>query len=106
MDTSAPIDIELTLTHHGKPITLTFAQDATVVDLSERVASELSIPPSNQKYLVSPKIGLLKPPFKDPTLPLSSLQGKKINLMGSTTSEITSSTPPSPKPPPRAAPAP
>lgn len=91
--TSAPApvnDIELTLTHHGKPITLTFAHDANVTDLSDRVASGLSIPPSNQKFLVSPKIGLLKPPFKDATLPLSSLQGKKINLMGSTTAEVTS----------------
>ncbi|KAF2443405.1 zinc metallo protein-like proteinase [Karstenula rhodostoma CBS 690.94] len=91
METSAPADaIVLTLTHHGNPITLTFAQDATVTDLSDRVASELSIPPSNQKFLVSPKTGLLKPPFKDATLPLSSLQGKKINLMGSTTAEVTS----------------
>ncbi|KAK7185468.1 hypothetical protein DPSP01_001917 [Paraphaeosphaeria sporulosa] len=91
MDTSTPADdITLTLTHHGSPITFTFAQDATVADLSERVASELSIPALNQKFLVSPKTGLLKPPFKDATLPLSSLQGKKINLMGSTIAEVTS----------------
>ncbi|KAL1602437.1 hypothetical protein SLS60_005853 [Paraconiothyrium brasiliense] len=90
MATSSTGDVDLTLTHHGEPITLTFAQDATIVDLSERVTSELSIPPSNQKFLISPKFGLLKPPFKDPTLPLSALQGKKINLMGSTTAEITS----------------
>lgn len=91
METSAPADdIALTLTHHGNPITFTFAQDATITDLSDRVASELSIPPSNQKFLVSPKTGLLKPPFKDATLSLASLQGKKINLMGSTTAEVTS----------------
>jgi hypothetical protein len=66
METSVPADaIALTLTHHGKPVTLTFAQDATVTDLAERVASELSIPPSNQKFLVSPRTGLLKPPFKE-----------------------------------------
>ncbi|KAL5430601.1 hypothetical protein PMIN06_012494 [Paraphaeosphaeria minitans] len=92
METTHPDDIALTLTltHHGNLITFTFAQDATVTDLSERVASELSIPVSNQKFLVSPKTGLLKPPFKDATLPLSTLQGKKINLMGSTTAEVTS----------------
>jgi hypothetical protein len=33
--------IEITLTHHGKAIALTFAQDATISDLSERVATEL-----------------------------------------------------------------
>lgn len=83
-------NIELTLTHHGKSISFTFTQDATISDLSERISSELSIPSSNQKFLVNPKVGLLKPPFKDPTLPLSSLAGKKITLMGSTTAEITS----------------
>jgi hypothetical protein len=85
-----PDDIELTLTHHGKPIALSFSQDATISDLSERVANSLSIPPSNQKFLVNPKIGLLKPPFKDPSLALSSLVSKKITLMGSTSDELSS----------------
>ncbi|CAI6333720.1 unnamed protein product [Periconia digitata] len=83
-------ELVLTITHHGQPITLSFPEDATISDLSSRVASDLSIPSSNQKYLVNPKIGLLKPPFKDPTLPLSSLVAKKITLMGSTTAEVSS----------------
>ncbi|KAF1961260.1 WLM-domain-containing protein [Byssothecium circinans] len=83
-------ELEITLTHHGKPHTLSFAQDATISDLSERVASSLSIPPANQKFLVNPKVGLLKPPFKDATLALSSLVGKKITLMGSTSAELSS----------------
>lgn len=91
MDTPAPASsVQLTLTHHGKPIALTFAPDATISDLSERVASDLAIPHLNQKFLIHPKVGLLKPPFKDAALPLSSLAGKKITLMGSTTAELTS----------------
>lgn len=90
-DAYAPVaDMDLVLTHHGKPTTFAFAQDATISDLSERVATELSIPPTNQKFLVSPKVGLLKVPFKDPGLPLSSLTGKKITLMGSTAAEVSS----------------
>ncbi|PVI03924.1 WLM-domain-containing protein [Periconia macrospinosa] len=85
-----PNELELTITHHSKPITLSFAEDATISDLSSRIESDLSIPSSNQKFLVNPKVGLLKPPFKDPTLPLSSFVEKKITLLGSTTAEITS----------------
>ncbi|KAF2688707.1 WLM-domain-containing protein [Lentithecium fluviatile CBS 122367] len=87
--TTAADEIELTLTHHGSQITLAFSQDATITDLSERVASDLSIPPANQKFLL-PKAGLQKPPFKDPTLPLSPLVAKKITLMGSTSAELSS----------------
>lgn len=36
------------------------------------------------------KLGLLKPPFKDPELPLSSIADKKITLMGSTVKEASS----------------
>ncbi|KAF1835218.1 WLM-domain-containing protein [Decorospora gaudefroyi] len=83
-------DIQITLTHHGKPLTYSFAQEATISDLSERVEATLSIPPSNQKFLISGKIGLQKPPFKDATLPLTQLTSKKITLMGSTTAQVTS----------------
>lgn len=82
-------DIQLTLTHHGKPVTLTFAQDATLQDLSEKVATELSIPPAHQKFLVA-KRGLQKPPFKDASLPLTKLADKKITLLGSTAAEVSS----------------
>jgi hypothetical protein len=82
-------NIQITLTHHGKPVTLSFAQDATLQDLSDRVAADLSIPTSNQKFLIA-KLGLQKPPFKDPNLPISALANKKITLMGSTAAEISS----------------
>ncbi|KAF2878380.1 zinc metallo protein-like proteinase [Massariosphaeria phaeospora] len=82
--------LHLTLTHHGRPITLAFSDDATLADLSEKVSTDLSVPPSNQKFLITPKLGLQKPPFKDPTIPLVNLVSKKVNLMGSTTEEVSS----------------
>jgi hypothetical protein len=88
--TTSGTNIEITLTHHGKAIALSFAQDATITDLSERVATDLSIPPSNQKFLVGGKIGLQKPPFKNPSLPLAELVSKKITLMGSTSEAVSS----------------
>ncbi|GAB7345220.1 hypothetical protein MBLNU457_3595t1 [Dothideomycetes sp. NU457] len=82
--------LTLTLQYHGEPITLSFAPDATISDLSDTISSDLSIPPSNQKLLISPKPGLLRPPFKDGSLALSTLQNRKITLLGSTTAEVTS----------------
>lgn len=98
MATDAPQDnatatadqIQVTLTHHGKPVELSLAHDATISDLSERISSDLSIPPSNQKLLIGGKLGLQKPPFKNPTIPLSEFNTKKITLMGSTVAEVSS----------------
>jgi hypothetical protein len=89
MSTNNPDQISVTFTYHGKSHTYSFPPEATILDLSDEIAEILSIPPSNQKLMVS-KIGLLKPPFKDPSLPIASLADKKINLMGSTATEATS----------------
>ncbi|KAL5115805.1 hypothetical protein ACEQ8H_006300 [Pleosporales sp. CAS-2024a] len=83
-------ELPITLLHHGQRHSYSFAQDATISDLSSRVETELSIPRSNQKFLVASKIGLLKPPFKEPPLPLTEVAGKKITLMGSTSAEVAS----------------
>ncbi|EMC96299.1 hypothetical protein BAUCODRAFT_470002 [Baudoinia panamericana UAMH 10762] len=88
---SEPEEPALTLTIHlhNKPIDLPFYHpDATIQDLSDTVAETLHIPPANQKFLITPKTGLLKPPFKDPSLPLQTLLDKKIVLMGATTTEV------------------
>lgn len=75
---------------HGKPIDLPFHDStATLQDLSDTVAEVLQIPPSNQKFHITPKTGLLKPPFADPNLLLSTLTSKKITLLGATTAEVT-----------------
>jgi hypothetical protein len=81
--------VSLNLVHHGTPHTFSFPSEATISDLSEAVTDELSIPSSNQKFMIS-KLGLLKPPFKDPALLLSSIVDKKITLMGITAAEASS----------------
>lgn len=92
--TSEPDDtLTLTIHYHSQPIELTFTTSATITDLSTLVSTDLDIPPSNQKFLVSPKPGLLRPPFKDPLLPLSSIAAAtKVTLYGSTITEVASIT--------------
>jgi len=88
-DAEPEVAFRLTVHLHNKPVELPFYHaDATIQDLSDTVAEELRIPPINQKFLVSPKIGLLKPPFKNPDLALQSLQDKRIVLMGATIAEV------------------
>jgi hypothetical protein len=80
----------ITLHVRGKPITLPiYENDATIQDLSDLVAEDLQIPAANQKFLITPKTGLLKPPFAQPNLLLSTILDKKIVLMGATTAEVT-----------------
>ena len=71
-DESEPeIAFHLTIHLHTKPVELPFYHaSATLQDLSDTVAEDLHIPPANQKFLITPKTGLLKPPFKDATLSL------------------------------------
>lgn len=90
MSSTNPQDlVSITLTHHGKPYTFSLPSTATISDLSDSISTTLSIPPSNQKLIIS-KVGLLKVPFKDPFLPVTSLTDGKITLMGSTTAEASS----------------
>jgi hypothetical protein len=89
MSTDNQDPVSLTLSLHGKPHTFSFPSDATISDLSDGIATTLSIPPSNQKLMIS-KLGLLKPPFKEPNLPIISITDKKITLMGSTAAEASS----------------
>ncbi|KAF2205434.1 zinc metallo protein-like proteinase [Delitschia confertaspora ATCC 74209] len=88
---SAPFgneEIQLGITHRGKQIQLTFPEHAILADLSEKIATDLSIPPQNQKLFISSKLGLQRPPFKDPNVPLTDIATKKITLMGSTAAEV------------------
>jgi hypothetical protein len=79
--------VVLTILHHGNPQEFSFPSDGTITDLSERIATILRIPEQNQKLLVQ-KLGLMKPPFKEPNLPLSALADKKITLLAPTAGEI------------------
>jgi hypothetical protein len=85
--TDSPDTLSLQITHHGTVHNLSLTGSATITDLSEEISISLLVPVSNQKLVIS-KLGLLKPPFKDPSLPLSSLLDKKISLLGSTTTEV------------------
>ncbi|KAH8820555.1 zinc metallo protein-like proteinase [Xylogone sp. PMI_703] len=78
--------VSVTVTHHGAPHTFTLPSSSTISDLSDTINAELSIPHENQKFMVA-KLGLLKPPFKDPNLSIATLSDKKITLMGSTAAE-------------------
>lgn len=80
---------ELTIYHHNKPQKLQFPFDATITDLAEEVSDKLSVPVENQKYMIQ-KLGLLKAPFKDPSLKVDSFKSNKITLMGATSSELQS----------------
>lgn len=88
-DVEPEVAFKLALQLHSEPVELSFYHDdATIQDLSDTVAEELHIPPTNQKFLITPKTGLLKPPFKDPSLALKPLLEKKIVLMGATMAEV------------------
>jgi len=87
--------ISITFTHHGTPHTYTFPPTSTLTDLSTRIHANLSIPPTNQKFVITPKLGVLKPPFPTPSPPLTTLLSKKILLLAPTAAEIATLTPPS-----------
>ncbi|KAL9043329.1 MAG: hypothetical protein Q9214_003479 [Letrouitia sp. 1 TL-2023] len=82
--------ISITFLHHGTSHTYSFPSTSTIADLSSQVQADLSIPPENQKFMITPKIGILKTPFPDPMLPLSSLTTKKIVLLAPLPSELKS----------------
>lgn len=83
-DPSFPIS----LTHHGILHTYNFFSSATLEDLSERILADLSIPLNHQKFMITPKLGVLKAPF--PAMLLTTLQSKKIVLLAPSASEIAS----------------
>lgn len=90
----------VTFTHHGTSHILDLAADATINDLSLRIEEDLQIPTIHQKFMITPKIGLIRPPFPNPSLPIIALQNKKIVLLAPTSSEISSISRPAPRPTP------
>ncbi|KAL8853334.1 MAG: hypothetical protein Q9221_001810 [Calogaya cf. arnoldii] len=83
-------NISLSFSHHGTSHTFDFPQSATISDLAERIYTSLSIPQAHQKFMITPKLGILKYPFPNPILPLSSLLSKKIILLAPLPSELSS----------------
>lgn len=81
--------VSLSIKHGSNNHSFTFPSSATLTDLSGHIESALSIPVTNQKLLISPKPGLLKPPFSAHVL-LSTIATRKITLLGSTAAQIES----------------
>ena len=79
--------VTLTIHHHGKPIPITLAASSTLADLSDFVAAELGVATANQKFMITPRTGTLKPPFEN-DIPIAQLASKKIVLLGSSILEI------------------
>jgi hypothetical protein len=77
----------LIVTYRKEDWSLNFPEGSTVTDLFAEIESLSTIPASNQKILV-PKGPMLKAPFKDPAMPLKSLEGKKLMLMGTPAAEM------------------
>ena len=92
--------ISISFTHHGISHTYDLATDATITDLSSKIETDLHIPILHQKFMISPKLGLVKPPFSDPLRFISTLQNKKIVLLAPTAKEISSISRPTPRTPP------
>ena len=83
----------LTVHHGGTRHSFALPENATVEELSSVIAKSLNIPVENQKFLISPKPGLLKPPF--PSTRLADLvrldsPRLKFTLLGSASKEIES----------------
>ncbi|MCJ1307223.1 hypothetical protein MMC25_000869 [Agyrium rufum] len=96
---AATNELTLTVHHHSSKYDFSFPASATLADLTAVLTKTLSITPLDQKLLISPgKPGLLKPPYPNPSLPLTSLTSKKISLLAPTASDLQRLTRPAPPP--------
>ncbi|PGH10039.1 hypothetical protein GX51_00306 [Blastomyces parvus] len=96
-------ELSIAVHHRGKDHVFSLSPTSTLQDLSASIAERLSIPPVNQKLLISPKPGMQRHPFQPiplTTLPFS-LPRFKVTLLGSTAAEVDSikdAAPSSPRP--------
>ena len=90
-ESDTAMNMGLTIYHSGVSHSFTLPQTATVEDLASSAASSINIPIENQKFLIAPRPGLLKPPFPQTRLD-SLLQPDsprfKITLLGSASKDI------------------
>ena len=87
--------VELAFNHAGQTHTAPLGSTATLQDLANYAADTLQIPIENQKWLISPKPGMVKAPFDDSNKPPVLVRdlaanAKKIMLLGSTNAQIAS----------------
>ena len=81
-------EMEINISFHGKAITTHVPSDLTISQLSSTFSDRLSIDPTKQKIMITPKPGLLKAPFPDTPLADILTPKSKITLLGSTDKEI------------------
>jgi len=82
--------INITIQYHGSPVHFSLPSSSRLSDLADQINEELDVPLLRQKLYITPKVGIIKPPFTDQTnLSISTLLDKKIVLMGSTVAETT-----------------
>ncbi|MCJ1439943.1 MAG: hypothetical protein MMC23_000424 [Stictis urceolatum] len=93
--------ITTTISHHGRQHTYTLPPASTITDLTNAIHAHLSIDPSHMKFII-PRLGVLKPPYPDPVLPLAPIATRKtkIQLLAPTPSDLKSLSAPTPRPPP------
>lgn len=80
--------IDVQIHFHGKQFTLQAPQAITVAQLSSSLVDLLSIEREKQKLMLTPRPGMLKPPFPDTPLSAIWTPKTKITLLGSTEKEI------------------
>ena len=85
-DESPQFDIQVQF--RGKQFTIQAPENVTIAQFSSSLAELLSIEPEKQKIMITPKPGILKPPFKDTPLSAVYTPKTKITLLGSTEKEI------------------
>lgn len=82
------IQMDIQVHFHAKQFTIRAPADITIAQFSSSLAELLSIEPGRQKIMVTPKPGILKPPFADKPLSTIYTPKTKITLLGSTEKEI------------------
>lgn len=80
--------LDIPIHFHSKIFKVQVPQNITIAQFSLSLGELLSIEPEKQKIMITPKPGILKPPFSDTQLSTVYTPKTKITLLGSTEKEI------------------
>ena len=86
--------VTVAFNHAGQTYAALLPINATLEQLAQYAFETIGVPLENQKWLISPKPGMVKPPFDGPSQPELFVKdiaaAKKIMLLGSTPAQIAS----------------
>ena len=82
--------LPLTVHFHGQKLEFRVPHDITVAQLSRRFEDLAEVEEDKQKIMITPKPGIMKPPFPNTVLTSLLTPKSKITLLGSTSVEIKS----------------